>query len=212
MPNDDEKNKEQGSGFSRRDFLKASSITLSVPLVMNPGVVQAAGPEIKIQGPGKVSVTLNINGKTQTAQLEPRVTLLEALRHEFDFTGAKKVCDRGTCGACTVLMEGKTVYSCSVLALEAQGKRITTVEGLSQGDQLHPIQQAIVDHDGHQCGFCTPGFVMASKALLDKHPNPSLEEVHRGFSGNFCRCGTYVGLKAAVLDVAAKQKGGQRNG
>lgn len=212
MSQDDDKSNEQGSGFSRRDFLKASSITLSVPLVMNPGKVQAAGSDVKIHGPGKMPITLNINGKAHTAQLEPRVTLLEALRHEFELTGAKRVCDRGTCGACTVMMDGKTVYSCSILALEAQGRTITTVEGLMQGETLHPIQQAIVDHDGHQCGFCTPGFVVASKALLDKHPNPTLQEVHRGFSGNLCRCGTYVGLKAAVLDVAAKQKGGRRNG
>lgn len=212
MPNDEEGIKEQGSGLSRRDFLKASSITLSVPLVVNQGVVQAAASDVKIHGPGKVPIRLTINGKTHAAQLEPRVTLLEALRHEFDLTGAKRVCDRGSCGACTVIMDGKTVYSCSVLAVEAQGRAITTVEGLMQGDSLHPIQQAIVDNDGQQCGFCTPGFVVASKALLDKHPNPTLAEVHRGLSGNFCRCGTYVGLKAAVLEVAARQKGGQRNG
>lgn len=212
MPNKEEKLKQQRSGLSRRDFLKASSISLSVPLVMNQQVVHAAGTDVKVYGPGKVPITLNINGKRQTVEVEPRVTLLEALRHELELTGAKRVCDRASCGACTVIMDGKTVYSCTVLAIEAQGKAITTVEGLMQGDRLHPVQQAIVDNDGQQCGFCTPGFVVACKALLDKHPNPTREQIHRGLSGNLCRCGTYVGLKAAVLQVAKGQKGGRRNG
>ena len=114
-----------------------------------------------------------MNGKKLNAQLEPRVTLLDALRDQFELTGAKRVCDRGTCGACTVLLDGKAVYSCSVLAIDAQGHQITTVEGLGEPGKLHPIQQAFVDNDAQQCGFCTPGFVVATKAFLDQHPNPT---------------------------------------
>jgi xanthine dehydrogenase YagT iron-sulfur-binding subunit len=212
---DDEKVKEQGADLSRRNFLKVSGISLSVPLVMGHRVINVAGAEVKLYGPGKTPVSLTVNGKKQTAQVEPRVTLLEALRHELDLTGAKRVCDRGTCGACTVIMDGKPVYSCSVLAIDAQGKAITTVEGLGQGDRLHPIQQAFVDNDAQQCGFCTPGFVVACKALLDRNPNPTPDQVQKGLGGNLCRCGTYVGVRAAVLQASKAQparKGGRRNG
>jgi xanthine dehydrogenase YagT iron-sulfur-binding subunit len=208
---DDEKVKEQGSGLSRRTFLKASGISLSVPLVMGHKVVKVAGAPVKVFGPGKAPVSLLINGKKYQATVEPRVTLLEALRHELDLTGAKRVCDRGTCGACTVIIDGKAVYSCTVLAIESQGKAITTVEGLMQGDKLHPLQQAFVDNDGQQCGFCTPGFVVACKAFLDKNPNPTAEEINKGLGGNLCRCGTYVGVRAAVAQAAKNTRGG-RNG
>jgi xanthine dehydrogenase YagT iron-sulfur-binding subunit len=208
MSTDDDTQGNPG-GVSRRDFLKVSGATLSVPLLASQTL---AAQETKIYGPGKVPLTLQVNGKTYSARLEPRVTLLDALRDEFDLTGAKRVCDRGSCGACTVLLDGKTAYACSMLALEAQGRKITTVEGLAPDGRLHPLQQAIVDHDGQQCGFCTPGFVVACKALLDTTPQPTLEQIHRGFSGNLCRCGTYVGLKAAVLQIAAAQKGGRQNG
>jgi xanthine dehydrogenase YagT iron-sulfur-binding subunit len=202
----------QRSGLSRRDFLKASGISLSVPIVMGHRVIKVAGAEVKVYGPGKVPISLTINGRSYAAEVEPRVTLLEALRHEFDLTGAKRVCDRATCGTCTVIMDGKPVYACSVLAIEAQGKAITTVEGLLQGEQLHPIQQAFVDNDAQQCGFCTPGFVVACKAFLDKNPNPTPEEVQKGLGGNLCRCGTYVGVRAAVAQAAKGWKGGRSNG
>jgi len=140
--------------------------------------------------------------------VEPRVTLLDALRDRLDLTGAKKVCDRGTCGSCTVIMDGDPVYSCNVLAVEAQGKAITTVEGLGSPEKLHPMQAAFVNNDAQQCGFCTPGFVVACKAFLDKHPNPTREQVERGLGGNLCRCGTYVGVTQAVLDAAKAMKGG----
>src|SRR5215468_7967070 len=202
---DDENVKQKGSGVSRRTFLKASGISLSIPLVMGYKVIKVQGAEVKIYGPGKVPLNLSINGKSYTAQVEPRVTLLEALRNELDLTGAKRVCDRATCGACTMIVDGKPVYSCTVLAIEAQGKSITTVEGLMQGETLHPVQQAFIDNDAQQCGFCTPGFVVASKAFLDKHPNPTQEQIKHGLGGNFCRCGTYAGIRAAVMQVAGKK-------
>jgi xanthine dehydrogenase YagT iron-sulfur-binding subunit len=203
---------EPESGVSRRSFLKGTGMALSVPLVAGVRSVEVAGQQVKIIGPNKTQITLNINGKPQNFTIEPRVTLLDALRNDADVTGAKRVCDRGTCGACTMLVDGKPVYSCTMLAIEAQGKRVTTVESLAQGDNLHPIQQAFVDNDGQQCGFCTPGFVMACKALLDKNPNPTPEQLKAGLGGNLCRCGTYVGVRAAVAQAAQTQKGGRRNG
>jgi xanthine dehydrogenase YagT iron-sulfur-binding subunit len=209
MQDDDDVKEKEGSGLSRRRFLKVSGISLSVPLVMGHRVIKVAGAEVKVYGPTKVPIQLMINGKASTVNVEPRVTLLEALRNELDITGAKRVCDRATCGACTMIVDGKPVYSCSVLAIEAQGKQITTVESLMQGDNLHPLQQAFIDNDGQQCGFCTPGFVVAAKAFLDKNPNPTAEQIQKGLGGNLCRCGTYMGVRAAVAQTA---KGGRRNG
>jgi xanthine dehydrogenase YagT iron-sulfur-binding subunit len=190
---------DESSGVSRRDFLKISSFSVAVPMVVGPTVVKVAGAELPVYGPGPVPVTLNVNGNTLRADLEPRVTLLDALRDTFDITGAKRVCDRAECGACTVLMDGHPVYACSVLAIDAQNRKIETVESLTApGGRLHPIQQAFVDNDAQQCGFCTPGFVVASKALLDKYPNPTPEQIEHGLAGNFCRCGTYAGIRAAL--------------
>jgi xanthine dehydrogenase YagT iron-sulfur-binding subunit len=141
--------------------------------------------------------------------VEPRVTLLDALRDRLDLTGAKKVCDRGTCGACTVLLDGKAVYSCTMLAIEAQGHEILTIEGLAPEGEMHPISAAFVANDAQQCGFCTPGFVMASKAFLDKNPNPTEAQVQHALGGNLCRCGTYIGVRAAVVAAAANMKGGR---
>jgi xanthine dehydrogenase YagT iron-sulfur-binding subunit len=203
----DPKLKEQkpdSSGVSRREFLKISSISVAVPLVAGPNVVMAAGEEVPVHGPGKVPMEFTINGKKYKASLEPRVTLLDALRDQFELTGAKRVCDRAECGSCTVLMDDKPVYACAVLAIEAQRRAITTVESLMQGGQLHPVQQAFVDNDASQCGFCTPGFVVACKAFLDKHPRPTPEDIRRGLAGNFCRCGTYDGIKKAIAQVAQK--------
>ena len=212
MRDDDDKVVEKGEGLSRRNFLKVSGISLTVPLVIGPKVIKAAGADVKVFGPGKAPISLTINGKKYAAEVEPRVTLLEALRNELDLTGAKRVCDRATCGACTMIIDGKPVYSCSMLAIEAQGKQITTVEGLMQGENLHPVQQAFIDNDAQQCGFCTPGFVVACKAFLDKNPNPTPEQVKHGLGGNLCRCGTYVGVRAAVMQAANAQKGGRKNG
>ncbi|HKD03302.1 MAG TPA: (2Fe-2S)-binding protein [Terriglobales bacterium] len=205
MSDDQEKNSSTtSSGVSRREFLKIGGITVAVPLVAGPRVVEAAGAPVKVYGPGKVPIELAVNGKKQALQLEPRVTLLDALRDSLDITGAKRVCDRGECGACTVLMDHKAVYACSILAIDARGKDIVTVESLMQGDALHPIQQAFVDNDASQCGFCTPGFVVATKAFLDKYPNPHAEDIRRGLSGNLCRCGTYHGIQQVVAQMSRK--------
>ncbi|HXY10480.1 MAG TPA: (2Fe-2S)-binding protein, partial [Terriglobales bacterium] len=167
-------------------------------------MVLAAGEEVPVHGPGKVPMEFSINGKSYRADLEPRVTLLDALRDQFDLTGAKRVCDRAECGSCTVLMAGKPVYACSVLAIEAQHKAITTVESLMQAGALHPVQQAFVDNDASQCGFCTPGFVVSCQAFLHTHPQPTPEEIRRGLSGNLCRCGTYAGIRRAIAQMAQK--------
>ena len=178
-----DREQEGSAGVSRREFLKISGIAAaSMPLIAGPAVLKVAGEDVAIHGPDKTPITLNVNGKNYSAQIEPRVTLLDALRQDFEITGPKRVCDRGACGACTVLMDGKAVYSCSVLAIEAQDKPIVTV-------------------DAQQCGFCTPGFVVATKAFLDKHPHPTPEQVHRGLGGNFCRCGTYDGIRKVVSQL-----------
>jgi len=195
---------ETDSGVSRREFLKISTIAAAVPVITAPNVVMAGGADVPVHGPGKVPLQLNVNGKVLKASLEPRVTLLDALRDNFDITGAKRVCDRAQCGACTVLVDDRAVYACSVLAIEAQGKKITTVEALMDQGKLHPIQQAFVDNDASQCGFCTPGFVVACKALLDRHPDPTPEDILHELSGNLCRCGTYAGIRGAVAQVARK--------
>jgi xanthine dehydrogenase YagT iron-sulfur-binding subunit len=192
------------SGFSRRGFIQGIGIGGSA---ITTGVLEkealAAPPPVA--GPGLASITLNINGKSQKVEVEPRETLLDTLRNHLDMTAAKRVCDRGTCGACTVTINNKVVYSCTVLAIDAQGKDIQTLEGIG----AHPIVQAFVNNDAQQCGYCTPGFVMASKSFLDHHPNPTYEDVKRGLSGNLCRCGTYVGVRKAVLEAAGKLKGGK---
>ena len=204
MQDETKKPVEQESRVSRRDFLKISGASAATVPLIGTRVVDAAGVPVKIQGPGKTPITLTINGQKHTLHLEPRVTLLDAMRDRLAITGPKRVCDRAECGACTVLVDGKLVYSCSLLAIEVQGKAITTVESISQGGALHPIQQAFVDNDASQCGFCTPAFIVATKALLDKYPNPTPEQIRHGLSGNLCRCGTYHGIRHAIAQVAEK--------
>lgn len=217
----DQNSGQNESGVSRRSFLKGTGVALTIPLVASgEKFVKAAGADVQVFGPDKVNITLNINGAARQVSVEPRVTLLDVLRNDLDTTGAKRVCDRATCGACTMIVDGKAVYSCTMLAIEAQGHKIETVESLAQGDRLHPVQQAFWDNDAQQCGFCTPGFVMATKAMLDKYPTPTDEQIQQNLGGNLCRCGTYHGIKAAVVQASAELKkrpskltrGGQRNG
>jgi aerobic-type carbon monoxide dehydrogenase small subunit (CoxS/CutS family) len=152
--------------------------------------------------PGKLSIHLVVNGKGYDLFVEPRRTLLDALRKDLGLTGTKKGCDEGTCGACTVLLDGKPIYACMALAIECEGKPIETIEGLEKNGQLHPIQQAFIEEDAFQCGFCTPGQVIAAKALLDVHTNPTIEEIRHGLTGNLCRCGAYPKIVKAVLRAA----------
>ena len=199
--------KKPKNGFSRRGFLGGVGIgAIGASVLETPA---QAADAIKSSGPGAVPITLRINGKPYSLTVEPRVTLLDALRNHLEHTGAKRVCDRGTCGACTVIVNNKVIYSCTVLAIDAQDKDIQTIEGLTSGSQLHPVSAAFVNNDGQQCGYCTPGFVMAAKGFLDKHPNPSYEDVEKGLGGNLCRCGTYVGVRKAVLEAAKEMKGGR---
>ena len=193
------------SGISRRDFFRNSTAGALTTGLVSQGLVGAQNEAgIEIQGPGRVPIQLNVDGQTRTVQLEPRVTLLDAMRNHLDKTGAKRVCDRATCGACTILMDGKPVYACSILAIEAQGYRIETVESLGTPEKMHPVQAAFIKHDAQQCGFCTPGFVVACKAFLDRNPRPTREELEKGLGGNLCRCGTYVGIREALLELAGK--------
>ncbi len=204
--------REQREGLSRRDFLKGASMAVSTGLLAPPEVTAAApGKSAAVVGPGAVPITLQINGKPHQVKVEPRVTLLDALRDRLDLTGAKKVCDRGVCGSCTVIMDGHPVYACNLLAIEAEGRKVVTIEGLGSEDKLHPVMSAFIQHDAQQCGFCTPGFVVACKAFIDKHPNPTLDDVERSLGGNLCRCGTYAGVREAVLEAAKTMKGGHGN-
>ncbi|MGA3026273.1 MAG: (2Fe-2S)-binding protein [Bryobacteraceae bacterium] len=197
------------SGFSRRGFLTSVGVTsgaLTTGILTTEAPARAAAPNVA--GPGPVPFTLTINGKPYKVSLEPRTTLCDALRNHLEFTAAKRVCDRGTCGACTVILDGKAVYSCDILAIDAQGRKIETLEGISTPEHPHPVSQAFVNNDAQQCGYCTPGFVVAAKAFLDHHPNPTYEDVKHGLGGNLCRCGTYMGVRKAVLEAAKHSHGG----
>ena len=205
LKKDPEKRKPK-SNFSRRGFLQGVGVTSGV---LTTGVLEteAEAQSAKVVGPGEVPITLQINGKPYKTSVEPRTTLLDTLRHRLDITAAKRVCDRGTCGACTVSVDGKAMYSCTVLAIDAQGRQIQTLEGLSQNGKTHPVSKAFVANDAQQCGYCTPGFVMAAKTFLDHNPNPTYEQVKTGLGGNLCRCGTYMGIRKAVLEAATEMKG-----
>ena len=153
-------------------------------------------------------VGLTVNGTLYELSVQPWEALLEVIRDKLGLTGTKEGCGLGECGACTVIMDGKTVNSCLVLAAEADGKQITTIEGLTDGDKLHPIQEAFIEYGGLQCGFCTPGMIMSAKALLDENPSPSEEEIRRGIAGNLCRCTGYTKIIEAITS-AAKNMGGR---
>ena len=155
-----------------------------------------------------MQITLHLNGATHDLDLDPRTTLLDALRHHLGMTGTKKGCDHGQCGACTVLMDGAPVNACLVLALEAPGRAITTIEGLAQNEALHPVQAAFLEHDGFQCGFCTPGQILSAVGLIQEgQTGGDPERVREGMSGNLCRCGAYAGITQAVLTAHAQMTG-----
>ncbi|MEZ5276768.1 MAG: (2Fe-2S)-binding protein [Opitutaceae bacterium] len=195
-----------GAGkVSRRHFIKGlGTAAVTTATLGAESVAEQLGQvnQEKVHGPGAVPIRLQVNGDTIDLELEPRVTLLDALRNHTPHTGSKEVCDRGTCGACTVLIDGTPVYACMTLAIEAQGRAITTVEGLAQGGELTRVQQAFIDSDGLMCGYCTPGFLMSVTALLEKNPHPSEQDVRKACSGNTCRCGTYPRVFAAALEAA----------
>jgi aerobic-type carbon monoxide dehydrogenase small subunit (CoxS/CutS family) len=190
---------------SRRTFIKGLGTTAVATVAAQTAAVAQELEKInaeKVIGPGAVPVTLLVNGEKLQLQLEPRVTLLDALRNYSSLTGSKEGCDRAACGACTVLMDGKAIYSCQKLAIEAQGHQITTVEGLAKNGELSKVQKAFIDKDALQCGYCTPGFIMSVTALLDKNPRPTLEETKHACAGNLCRCGTHPHILKAVFEAA----------
>ena len=196
-------------GFSRRAFLKTAGVGAAATGLIG---VESRPLGATVLGREAVPLSLKVNGALRTVTVEPRVTLLNALRNQLDLTGAKQVCDRGSCGACTVLLDGEPVCSCLMLAHDAAGHEITTVEGLGTPEKMSPLQAAFVECDALQCGFCTPGFVVAGTALLTHNPDPSLEQVKDGLAGNLCRCGTYGRVfeavqKAARVQAAARKKG-----
>ncbi len=203
MSRDDRKPRKP-PGISRRSFIKgAGAVAAAAGLVrvqpaaadekrLPAGVVEKLGPEA-------TTIELNINGNPATLEIEPRVTLLGALREHLGLTGTKLACDRGACGACTVHLDGKPVASCMVLAVDARGHQITTIEGLGTPSNMHPVQAAFVETDALQCGFCTPGMVMSVAAALERNPAATTDEIKRATAGNICRCGTYPHVFAAAL-------------
>jgi xanthine dehydrogenase YagT iron-sulfur-binding subunit len=197
-------------GHSRRDFLRGSGVAAATAVLTSQASLALDEAEAAAQeGPkvisGGVEVRLKINGADRACTIEPRSTLLDVMRHQLDVTGPKRVCDRASCGACTTIIDGDPVYSCTTLAISCQGKTIETIE--SFGTDERSLPHAFHQNDGLMCGYCTPGFVTSCKAFLDKHPNPTIDEVRKGLDGNICRCGTYVGVLNAALAAAKAMKG-----
>ena len=195
-------------GISRRRFLGGVGLTAATTVALDacksPQVARRGSGGAEVLGPEGVPVELQINGATKKLTVEPRTTLADALRQQLAMTGTKVVCDRGACSGCTVWLDGTPVNACMTFVLDAVGHEITTIEGLAQHGDLHPVQQAFIDHDATQCGFCTPGMVMSCAALLERNPTPGLEEVKTAVSGNLCRCGTYPKVFRATLAAAKR--------
>ena len=198
------------SKFSRRGFLKGAGVTAATTVIESANALtretKSALQHDLAVGPDALPVKLFVNGHEHSVMIEPRYTLADTLRDNLHLTGTKVVCDRGSCSACTVWIDKTPALACMTLAIDAVGRQITTIEGLSQGDTMHQVQAAFVKHDAMQCGFCTPGMVMSCAALLDRNPNPNLDDVKHAVSGNLCRCGTYPRVFAATLDVAYQRK------
>ena len=204
--------KDSQNNVSRRSFLKGAGLTAAGTTVLQSGLLAQNAPPSSVVGPGATAITLRVNGTPKRIEVEPRTTLADALRINLDMTGTKVVCDRGSCSACTVLLDGMPVNSCMTFAMDVGDRNITTVEGLSRGNELHPVQAAFVEHDGMQCGYCTPGMVMSCAALLDRNPNPTMDDVKQACSGNLCRCGTYPKVFEAALAAAQSLKTTARKG
>ena len=200
-------NKSDVKGVSRRNFLKGFG-TGVVGGAMLPAAISADSlrkkREQQAAHAGKELLKVKVNGKWELALVEPRTTLAEFLRDQLNLTGTKIVCNQGACGGCTVLLDGKAIYSCHIFALDADGQEVQTIEGLLTGEKLHPVQEAFIKHDGYQCGFCTPGQIMAAKGLLTNHPKSTVEQVKVGMSGNLCRCAAYPKIVDSVLAAAQK--------
>lgn len=200
------------SGISRRTFLKRGGTTAVGAALLEARTAQAAVDssvlDNEVLGPGPLPIDLTINGRRVPVQAEPATTLVDILRNHLGLTGTKIGCDRGACSACTVWLDGQPASSCMTLALDARDRSITTIEGLADGDRLHLVQQAFVEHDALQCGFCTPGMVMSCAALINRKPDAGLEDVKAAVSGHLCRCGTYPNIFAAVLQVASENRTG----
>lgn len=205
-PKDEQPDTPRG-GVSRRAFLKTAGVSGIAAGVAGGAAESEAQAGLRVVGPGDTAVQLTVNGRRLDLRIEPRVTLLDALRMRADLTGNKRGCDRGACGACSMIVDGRLVYACSTLAIEVQGKQIRTIEGLSTGNSLHPVQQAFCDVDALMCGFCTPGFVMATVALLEKTPRPTEDQVRKGLDGNICRCGTFVRIMEAAMTARVVTRG-----
>ena len=195
-------------GFGRRELLVnslAGAIGLAILQACSGGQRKdERAPQPTPQGPGLIDVALDVNGQRTTLKLEPRVTLLDALRENLGLTGTKKGCDLGQCGACTVLIDGERKNSCLQLAAMVDGRKITTIEGLARGDELHPVQQAFLECDGYQCGYCTPGQILSAVALLREGTAKTDDEVRESMSGNLCRCGAYPNILKAIQSVRGK--------
>lgn len=195
---------------TRRGFLKGAGLTAATTVIESASALAREAKEAvegdRSVGPNALPVKLHVNGQEHTVIIEPRYTLAETLRENLGLTGTKVVCDRGSCSACTIWLDGTPALACMTLAIDAVGRKITTIEGLSHGDHMHPVQASFVKHDAMQCGFCTPGMVMSCAALLERNPDPQLADVKHAVSGNLCRCGTYPKVFAATLDVARQRK------
>ncbi len=195
-----------GGIISRRELLKGAGVSAVGAVLTDSGLLGLASASeagsARVLGPGAVPLSLTVNGQVRSLRVDPATTLVEALRLGLGLTGTKVGCDRGACSACTVWIDGEVVASCMTFALDVQGKKITTIEGLADGDRLHPVQAAFVEHDALQCGFCTPGMVMTCAALVEHNPKPTLEDVKSAVSGNLCRCGTYPNVFKATMAAA----------
>jgi xanthine dehydrogenase YagT iron-sulfur-binding subunit len=198
-------------GFNRREFLQTTALSTGGAMAAKLGLTDAAAatvesPPPRPLPPDALNLALEINGRSHAVAVDPRTTLLDVLREQLGMAGTKKGCDMGACGACTVHVDGRRVVSCLTLAASVEGKRITTIEGLAQGEQLHPMQAAFVEHDGFQCGYCTPGQIMSAVALIDEGRATSDAAIREFMSGNICRCGAYPNIVAAIKSVISGRR------